>query len=66
SGKSSGKSAQTILGLIRKNSEITIPELAKKLGKTERAIEKQIRQLRDDEIIARVGPAHGGHWEILE
>jgi ATP-dependent DNA helicase RecG len=66
SGKSSGKSAHAILGLIRKNLGITIPELAKKLGKTERAVEKQIRQLRDDEIPARVGPAHGGHWEIPE
>ncbi len=64
--KSSGKSAHAILGLIRKNLGITIPELAKKLGKTERAVERQIRQLRDDEIPARVGPAHGGHWEIPE
>jgi hypothetical protein len=25
-----------------------------------------VRQLRENEIIGRVGPAKGGHWEILE
>jgi ATP-dependent DNA helicase RecG len=49
-----------------KNPEITIPELADAVQITERGVEKQIAKLREDEIIARVGPACGGHWEVLE
>lgn len=61
-----GKPAKAILELIRTNPEITIPELAVPLGKSERAIEMQISKLRDAEAIARVGPVKGGHWEVLE
>ena len=69
SGKMSGKMSATtakLLAVIRKRPEITIPELAAKLGRTERTIERLVRQLRENEIIGRVGPAKGGHWEILE
>ncbi|MFN5286681.1 MAG: winged helix-turn-helix transcriptional regulator, partial [Planctomyces sp.] len=69
SGKSSGKMSTTtakLLAVIRKRPEITIPELAAKSGRTERTIERLVRQLRENEIIGRVGPAKGGHWEILE
>jgi ATP-dependent DNA helicase RecG len=55
-GKRSGKSEQ----------KITITELALKLKRTERAIERKIAALRQAEIIARIGPAKGGHWEVLE
>ena len=40
--------------------------MAASLGVTERAIEKQVRKLREQEIIGRVGPAKGGHWEVLK
>jgi len=62
SGKTSGK----IVDLIRKNPNITIPELAQHLGKTPRAIELQVNKLKAAEIIGRVGPAKGGHWKVLK
>jgi ATP-dependent DNA helicase RecG len=52
--------------LIKKNPQITVPEMAMNLGVTESAVEKQIRKLREQEIIGRIGPAKGGHWEILK
>jgi predicted HTH transcriptional regulator len=65
-GKRVGQAGQRIIRLIQKNPQITIPEMASRLGITESAIEKQVRKLREQEIIGRVGPAKGGHWEVLE
>lgn len=61
SGKMSGK----IVRLIAEKSDITIPELAVRLKRTERTIERLINRLKADEIIGRIGPAKGGHWEVL-
>ena len=65
-GKKLGKTAQQIVNLMRPTPKITIPELAEALGRSLSAIEKQVRQLRDNGTIARVGPDKGGHWEVLE
>ena len=51
---------------MRNNQMITIPEIAEKLNKTERAIQMQISKLQARELIARIGPAKGGHWEVLK
>jgi len=50
---------------MAENSEITIGEIAEKLARSERAIELQINQLKEDLMIGRVGPSKGGHWEVL-
>jgi predicted HTH transcriptional regulator len=65
-GKRVGEKSLAVVALMRQNSVISIREIAKRLGKSERNIEQQIRKLRIDKIIARVGPPRGGHWEILE
>jgi ATP-dependent DNA helicase RecG len=65
-GKTIGRAGQRIIRLIKKNPQITVPEMAMNLGVTESAVEKQIRKLREQEIIGRIGPAKGGHWEILK
>ena len=51
--------------LMRENPTVTIPEIAAKADRLERTIEKLVRNLREREIIGRVGPAKGGHWEVL-
>ncbi len=66
SEKRLGKTAKLIVAELRANSQITIAELAATLKKSDRAIEMQLRQLRDKEVIARVGPDKGGHWEVLD
>ena len=66
SGKTSGKTSGKILNAIRQNGEITIPELALLIGVTERSIERNIQQLQGDGLLHRVGPARGGHWEVIE
>ncbi|CAN2044460.1 ATP-dependent DNA helicase [Candidatus Magnetomoraceae bacterium gMMP-1] len=63
--KTSGKTSGKIIKIISKNSDITIPELSKKLEKTSRAIEMQIAKLKKEGCLKRVGPAKGGYWEII-
>jgi ATP-dependent DNA helicase RecG len=66
SGKSSGKTEDQVLGFLSERPEMTIPELAEALGITTRGVEKQIMQLRRRGRLRRVGPAKGGHWEVIE
>jgi len=64
SGKMSGKTSGKILDLINENNEITIPELSNRIGVTERTIERNIRKLRKEGKLKRVGGAKGGHWKL--
>ena len=45
--------------------DITVPEIARRLKRTPRAIEMQITQMKTDQIIGRIGPARGGRWEVF-
>jgi ATP-dependent DNA helicase RecG len=60
--KTSGK----ILDILRKHEHLTIPELARLIGVTERSIERNIRKLQEQSLLRRVGPAKDGHWEVIE
>jgi ATP-dependent DNA helicase RecG len=66
SGKSSGKTENQVFAFLSDNPEITIPELAEKLGLTTRAVEKQIAKLREKGRLRRIGPARGGRWQTIE
>ena len=44
---------------------MTIPELADLLNRSERAVERAIRKLRQEEKLKRIGPAKGGYWQVL-
>jgi ATP-dependent DNA helicase RecG len=63
--KSSLKSSLEIIGLMRQSPVITVSEIAKLIGVTERAVKKQIAILRALERLRRIGPDKGGHWEVL-
>ena len=74
SGKKSGEMSREklsgmrgkVVRLMREKPDITIPEIAQRLKRTTRAIEMQINRLKADEIVGRIGPAKGGHWEVLQ
>jgi predicted HTH transcriptional regulator len=65
-GEMTGKMTGKILTMLKADQTATIPELAASLNKSESTIERGLRQLRQDGIIRRAGPAKGGHWEILK
>ncbi len=64
--KSSLKSSQKILELISASPSITISEIADRLGMTTRGVDKNIKRLKEQGAIRRVGPDKGGHWEVIE
>lgn len=66
SEKGSEKSSEKVLGLMRKNPEIAIQELAGKLSITTRGVEKIIAKLKSQGLITRIGPDKGGRWQVNE
>jgi len=66
SDETPGKTPDLILDWLTEAPSASIPELAQHLGKSERAIERAIRKLRADGKLVRIGPAKGGHWQVLE
>lgn len=61
-----GKNRAAIVRLMRKNSRITVSEVAKTLRISRTAADKNIQALKAKDYIKRVGPAKGGHWEVLK
>ena len=55
-----------IVLMIKQNRGISASVMADKLSLSVRAIEKNIRELRDLGILIRHGAARGGYWEISE
>jgi predicted HTH transcriptional regulator len=64
--KSSVKSSVRIMELIKQNKNITIPEIARHLEISTRAVEKQIARLKEQGILKRIGPDKGGYWEAAK
>lgn len=61
-GKTSGK----ILQACRERASITIPELARRIGVTERSVQRNMRTLQNEGLLRRVGGRKEGRWEVLE
>jgi len=57
---------QSIVKLIWDNGKITIPELARKTGLSERTVSRELNALRKDlRILSREGSRKDGRWIIL-
>ena len=52
------------MNFIGEDPKITIEELAIKVGKSTRAIELQLKKLKENKTIIRKGPDKGGEWII--
>ena len=64
SEKNTKTSVQIVL-LMKNNPNITSQEIAENLNRSKRAIEMQIKKLRNQGIIRRIGADKNGHWEII-
>ena len=54
-----------ILSLIAENPQISISALAKQCEVSEKAMRITLERMKAANVIKRVGPSFGGHWEIL-
>jgi len=59
------KGSEKILELIKVSPEISAEELASSIGISSRAVEKQIVVFKKKGLLKRIGPARGGHWEVI-
>lgn len=59
------ESQKKICEAMRSNPSVSKTELAKLLGISATAIDKNISVLKRKSLIRRVGPDTGGHWEVL-
>ncbi|PKP17260.1 MAG: hypothetical protein CVU05_15850 [Bacteroidetes bacterium HGW-Bacteroidetes-21] len=50
--------------MIKENRKITIPEMAKQLGISTRAVEKQLAGLKKAGKVNRIGSEKGGYWLV--
>ena len=53
-----------IIMAITKNPYITIPEMSKIAGISERKIKENIAKLKLKELLERIGPDKGGQWKV--
>lgn len=65
SGEKKMKSREKILDLLRAHPEYTTAILARQVGITTKAVEKQLARLKTDGLLRRIGPDKGGKWEVL-
>lgn len=66
SPESSPKTGEQIIDFMRRDASVTTQEIGSALGITKRAVLKQVEKLKEQGRLRRVGPAKGGHWEVME
>lgn len=50
---------------IIKDENITLLELADRLGVTDKTIKRDIAKLKNEKKIVRMGSLKSGHWELI-
>ena len=63
--KTKEKTREKILAVMRAMPDVTTAELANAMGLSIAGINWNIRKLKDENLIRRVGPDKGGHWEVV-
>ena len=64
--KSKEKSKEKIMRFISENPQITTNQLAELTNLSIAGVEKNLRQLKEQNLIRRIGPDKGGHWEVIK
>ena len=60
------ENAQKILDTISSDKSITIAKLEVELNLGHTTLKKILREMQNENIIRRIGPDKGGHWEVIE
>lgn len=59
------KTVEKILSIISHKPEVSASELVVLTGFSRQGIEWNLKKLKADGRLHRIGPDKGGHWEIL-
>jgi ATP-dependent DNA helicase RecG len=60
------KTPEQILELFRSNPQMTLSDVASRIGKSLSAVERAAAKLVRESRIRHVGPTKAGHWEVLK
>jgi len=63
--KTGEKTGEKILNILKATPTMTTAELAVALGLTDKGVAWQLKRLQEKGWLRRVGPARGGHWEVI-
>jgi ATP-dependent DNA helicase RecG len=67
SGKTTRKTTQKILSILKENPSASRKEIAVILGDiTEDGVKYQLSKMKKEKILERIGPAKGGYWKIIK
>ena len=61
-----GKASDMILDACRDTPSITIAEIAKRIGITERSVQRNIQKLQSLGLMRRIGGRKEGYWQVIE
>ncbi|MCR5394487.1 MAG: Fic family protein [Bacteroidales bacterium] len=64
--KSGQKKDEAIVSLISYNPQITTSQMADSLGINRSALSKHLKRMQSENVIRRIGPDKGGHWEVID
>ena len=65
-GREKKTGREKIIALLSEDGALTMAALARRIGITPKAVEKQIARLKADGILERIGPDKGGRWRIVK
>ncbi len=63
-GEKLGETEEKILSLLSNDPTMPLTALAEKIGVSTTTIEKNIKKLKEKDLLERKGPAKGGQWVI--
>jgi len=64
-GNKLGETREKIINYLYNDSKTSTRQLSKNLGISTTAVDKNLKFLKENGYIKRVGSAKGGHWEVL-
>lgn len=63
---STEKSTEKLLRIIRENPNITIAEMCKAIGLSDKGIRNNLNKLKQQGVLQRIGPVNGGYWKVFD
>ena len=63
--KGLNKTEKKIMDMVTASPYVTIPEMAKEIGLTERSIAANIKRLQEKGLLARRGGRKSGYWDVI-
>jgi len=64
--KTPQKTPDAILELLRQQPRLAFSDIALLVGKSESAVKRAVRKLRESGRLQRIGPDKGGSWRVIE